>query len=139
MKITGPGRVTPKSVKKTESGKSGDGAAFASALSGSGTTDQVSNVGGTSPLATVDALLSLQEVPDATAGRSKGLARANDMLDLLDEVRKGLLLGSIPVSNLKSLAELARSQKGRLGDSKLEEILSDIELRAEVELAKLGF
>jgi hypothetical protein len=139
MKITGPGRVTPKSVKKTESSKSGDGAAFASALSGGGSADQVSNVGGTGPLATVDALLSLQEVPDATEGRSKGLARANDMLDLLDEVRKGLLLGAIPVSNLKSLAELARNQKGRLGDSKLEEVLSDIELRAEVELAKLGF
>lgn len=138
MKITGSGRVTSKTIKKTGGKQASDGAAFSSALSGPDDVAQASNVGGPSPLATVDALLSLQEVPDSTTGRSKGLNRANDMLDLLEDVRKGLLLGAIPVANLKTLAALARSQKQDLQDQQLSEILEEIELRAEVELAKLG-
>lgn len=138
MKITGSGRVTSKTIKKTGGKQASDGAAFSSALSGPDDVAQASNVGGPSPLATVDALLSLQEVPDSTTGRSKGLNRANDMLDLLEDVRKGLLLGAIPVANLKTLATLARSQKQDLQDQQLSEILEEIELRAEVELAKLG-
>ncbi|UTW54185.1 flagellar assembly protein FliX [Kordiimonas sp. SCSIO 12610] len=139
MKITGSGRVTSKTIKKTGAKQASDGAAFSSALSGPQDTGQASNVGGPSPLATVDALLSLQEAPDSVSGgRSKGLNRANEMLDLLEEVRKGLLLGAIPVANLRSLASLARNQKATQGDQQLNEILEEIELRAEVELAKLG-
>jgi hypothetical protein len=138
MKITGPGRITSKTIKKTGSKQASDGAAFSSALSGPQDTAQASSVGGASPLTTVDALLSLQEVPDSMTGRSKGLNRANEMLDLLEDVRKGLLLGAIPVANLRTLATLARSQKKNHQDSQLNEILEEIELRAEVELAKLG-
>ena len=138
MKITGSGRVTSKTVKKTGNKQANGGASFSSALSGPEDVAQASNVGGSSPLTTVDALLSLQEAPDSTTGRSKGLNRANDMLDMLEEVRKGLLLGAIPIANLKTLATLARSQKQGLKDQQLGEILEEIELRAEVELAKLG-
>jgi hypothetical protein len=138
MKISGSGRITSKTIKKTGAKQASDGTGFSSALSGPQDLSQATNVGGTSPLATVDTLLSLQEVPDSTTGRSKGLNRANEMLDLLEEVRKGLLLGAIPVGNLRSLASLARSQKSNVQDQQLNEILEEIELRAEVELAKLG-
>ncbi len=138
MKITGSGRVTSKTIKKTGAKQASDGAAFSSALSGPQDTAQTSNVGGPSPLATVDALLSLQEVPDSASERSKGLNRANEMLDLLEDIRKGLLLGAIPIGNLRSLAALARSQRQNPQDQQLNEILEEIELRAEVELAKLG-
>ncbi|WP_417452200.1 flagellar assembly protein FliX [Kordiimonas sp.] len=138
MKITGPGQVQSKTIKKTSRKTAGDGVAFGGELESSSPAQAASRTVATSPLAPVNALLSLQEVPDSTASRSKGLQRAEEMLDVLEEVRKGLLLGSIPIANLRGLADLARNQRGKTEDDKLNDILSDIELRAEVELAKLG-
>ena len=138
MKIVGPGQIQSKSVQKTSRKQSSDGAGFTNALSSDNDTSASANVSGAVPLTTMDALLSLQEAPDATDGRSKGLQRANDMLDLLEDVRKGLLLGAIPVQNLRTLSSLAREQKNNQQDPRLNEILAEIELRAEVELAKFG-
>ncbi|NVJ97557.1 MAG: flagellar assembly protein FliX [Alphaproteobacteria bacterium] len=141
MKITGPGQVQSKTVKKTARKGSSGGAGFASELSGTQGTSATSGTSGASgagPITSVDALLALQGVPDATTGRSKGLKRAEEMLDMLEEVRKGILLGAIPAPNLRNLADMARNQRGQTGDKHLDDILSDIELRAEVELAKLG-
>lgn len=141
MKITGPGQIQSKTVKKTSRKSSSDGGAFASELSGTkegAGASSTSKVGSTAPLASLDAVLALQEAPDATQGRSKGLKRAEEMLDLLEEVRKGILLGAISMPNLRSLADMARNQRGNTGDKNLDAILADIELRAEVELAKFG-
>lgn len=143
MKITGPGQIQSKTLKKTSKQEASDAGAFARNLGGTGSADAPQNVGGAAPLAPVDALLSLQEVPDATDGRSKGLARANEMLDLLEEIRKGILLGAIDGPKLRVLADLARNQRlnndeSLKSDPRLREILSEIELRSEVELAKLG-
>lgn len=143
MKITGPGQIQSSSLKKTSRKAASSGAAFTTALSGDTKSEASSGAGGAAPLTPLDALLSLQEVPDSTSGRSKGLARANDMLDLLEEVRRGILLGAISAPKLKMLAELARNQRQNRdpslkADEKLNEILNDIELRSEVELAKLG-
>lgn len=144
MKITGPGQIQSSSIKKTSRKTTSKGAEFTDALSGDTKTDAAAGTGGAAPLTPLDALLSLQEVPDSTSGRSKGLARANDMLDLLEEVRRGILLGAISGPKLKTLAELARNHRQNSdlslkGDEKLNELLNEIELRSEVELAKLGF
>ena len=64
--------------------------------------------------------------------------RAEDMLDILEDVRKGILLGVVSMANLKNLAGLARDQQNKTDDPRLNDILADIELRAEVELAKYG-
>ncbi|WP_374764508.1 flagellar assembly protein FliX [Yunchengibacter salinarum] len=137
MKITGPGQVSNSSgPKKTK--KSGDGAAFARELESGQETGAAGRTQASQPLSSVGGLIGLQEVGTASDGRSKGLQRAEDMLDMLEEVRKGLLLGAIPEGRLRILADMARNQQGRSDDSRLNEILGDIELRAEVELAKLG-
>lgn len=140
MKITRPGQITSKSVKKSRKSSRGSTASFSKEVSDSDDSGSqpVSSVGATAPLANIDALLALQEAPTSTEGRSKGLLRANVMLDSLEELRRGLLLGRIPLSKLQSLANAARERKSNVNDSALEEILTDIELRAEVELAKLG-
>jgi hypothetical protein len=82
-------------------------------------------------------LFALQEVPDATAGRKRALARGHRLLDRLDELRLGLLLGHIARDKLADLARLARDGGQEVDDPNLREILAEIELRAEVELAKL--
>ena len=141
MKISGPGQVQSKTVKKTSRSGASGGSAFASELSetkGGSAAGGASGVASSGPITSLDAVLALQGVPDSTEKRSKGLKRAEEMLDLLEDVRKGILLGAIPAPNLRSLADMARNQRGKTDDAKLDEILADIELRAEVELAKLG-
>lgn len=138
MKIQSNGRVQDKRIDKTKRKGASDGAAFANELSGATAETGASSISTGGQVASVGGLLALQEVPDSTEGRSKGLARADEMLDLLEEVRKGLLLGAIPVARLKMLAQMARGQRERGEDPRLLEILEEIELRAEVELAKLG-
>ncbi|WND01913.1 flagellar assembly protein FliX [Temperatibacter marinus] len=140
MKISGPGRVQSGNVKKSSKAGKGDAAAFSRELSSGQDVDATSGVSGAGPISQVNPLLGLQEVPDSTESPSKGLHRANDMLDMLEEIRKGILLGAIPASRLRQLADMARGRQNQpQQDPRLAEILADIELRAEVELAKLGY
>jgi len=59
------------------------------------------------------------------------------MLDQLDELRHGLLDGSISEESLGNLSKLVRAKRENVDDPQLMEVLDEIELRAEVELAKL--
>jgi len=88
----------------------------------------------------MNTVLALQEAPDATRGRAKKRAqeRGNMMLDQLEEIRLGLLLGTIPMAKLEQLATLVRAKREQIDDPKLLSILDEIELRAAVELAKLS-
>ena len=53
-------------------------------------------------------------------------------------MRKGLLLGSIPKDRLAELARMVREKRERGADPVVSRLLDEIELRAEVELAKLS-
>jgi len=88
----------------------------------------------------LNTVLALQEAPDATRGRARKRAqeRGNLMLDQLEEIRLGLLMGTIPMAKLEQLAQLVRAKREQIDDPKLLEILDEIELRAAVELAKLS-
>jgi len=139
MKITGPGQIQSKAVKKSRAKQATATTAFKSEVGASGAASGgPAGVTGAGPIGPMDALLALQEAPDSTDGRSKGLMRADEMLDLLEDIRKGILLGAISTPSLRNLADLARNQKDNTGDPRLNQILEEIELRAEVELAKLG-
>jgi hypothetical protein len=91
-------------------------------------------------LTDLNTVLALQEAPDATRGRAKKRAqeRGNMMLDQLEEIRLGLLMGTIPMAKLEQLAQLVRAKREQIDDPQLIAILDDIELRAAVELAKLS-
>jgi len=95
-------------------------------------------VSGAAPAHAVDALLAIQEVDDATTGEGNARGRqwGGEILDRLDGVRLGLLNGGIPVSELRSIADLVTRQRANVSDPALQEILDEIELRARVELAK---
>jgi hypothetical protein len=93
---------------------------------------------GATPLAAVDTLLALQSVPEATEGRRRAVRRAGEMLDLLDDIRVGLLEGLVPKGKLEGLLRMVQSRRETFTDPGLGEILDEIELRAQVELAKFG-
>jgi len=94
-------------------------------------------VAGPGPIAALDSILALQDMGDASDGRSKGLAHGEQLLDILDSVRDGLLAGGIPRATLNRLAVAVTRRHDVFADPKLQDVLDQIELRAHVELAKL--
>jgi hypothetical protein len=88
-------------------------------------------------LSGITALMALQEVPDATAGRKRAVARGAQLLDRLEDLKRGMLLGRISADKLGDLARLAAQSAAEVDDSGLRDVLQEIELRARVELAKL--
>ncbi len=85
----------------------------------------------------VDGLFLLQEVADELTGRRRAAARGNALLDRLDDLRLALLAGSLPRAQLAELQLLARDHSCMSDDPRLAEVLSEIDLRVAVELAKL--
>ena len=94
-------------------------------------------VSGPGPIAALDSILALQDMGDASDGRSTGLAHGEQLLDILDSVRDGLLAGGIPRAILNRLAVAVTRRHDVFADPKLQDVLDQIELRAHVELAKL--
>jgi Class II flagellar assembly regulator len=96
---------------------------------------------GSSPLRTVggiDALIALQGVDDATERRRHGVKRGRLALDALDELKVGLLGGDLTPGMLQKLKAVATHLKNGSGDADLDQVLAEIELRVEVEIAKLA-
>jgi len=62
------------------------------------------SVCGNGPIAAVESLLTLQGLDDSTSGRSRGVSQGEQLLDMLDQVRDGLLSGGIPRTTLTRLA-----------------------------------
>lgn len=89
------------------------------------------------PLATLDAILMLQE-EDPRERRRRQARRGQDLLEGLDRLKAGLLTGAIPVSDLEMLGRRLSTDAAPTGDPVLDEALACIELRVKVELAKLG-
>jgi hypothetical protein len=133
MKITDTRAVGTTALRRsgrTETGK-GD---FARTLDGEATA-QTSKLSIATPVSGMDSLLALQEVhPDETRGAVQ--RHAADLLDELDELRHGLLVGALSRSQLMRLKGLITARRASINDPRLAEILDEIELRAAVELAK---
>ena len=135
MKITSsrPVHTTPTRASQRASSKKGSD--FSSQLvnepaAGGGVSSSV-------PIGAVDGILAVQEVPTATDGRSRGIKRGYSILDQLDDIRLGLLTGSISSKRLVNLGQEIKEARNTVIDPQLSAILDDIELRAAVELAKL--
>lgn len=139
MKVEGSGSVRGGgSVRRTGKTDGTAGSGFAKQLSGDSAS--VQGPGATAPLggvAHVASVLAAQEVDDATARASRGKMRAKEMLDKLEEIQHGLLAGTLPSQKLVELARVVNSRKVPVDDPKLAEVLDEIDLRAQVELAKL--
>ena len=89
--------------------------------------------------ANIDALLALQGVEeDPVERRKRSVAKGRGALDVLDDLKIGLLSGNLDTSTVSRLRDAAASLKSSSGDPGLDAVLSEIELRVEVELAKAG-
>jgi hypothetical protein len=91
-----------------------------------------------SALGMIDALMCAQEISSDPEGRARAKARGDQLLDRLDALRHALLSGRLSVAELDTLTALLGTERAAITDPALAELLDEIELRARVELAKLG-
>ena len=125
-------------VKGTNSAKKISGSSnFADFLNISDNKPQ--QIAGTSGISVVDAIFATQMVDgeEEKQIKKKLIKRGNLLVDKLEEIRDALLVGYIDKENLIDIARLVKEQKIESKDPKLHNIISEIELRIEVEIAKL--
>ena len=91
------------------------------------------------PTQSVDAVVALQGVGDATSGGANARARqwGNNTLDQLERIRMDLLVGAVPKERLIGLARMVSERREYAADQRLNDLLDDIDLRVRVEIAKL--
>src|SRR4051812_11025817 len=137
MKVEGPNGSRPSVSVRRSATAGSDKGAFAKVLEGETEEGGASSVRKVGPVAAVDALLAVQEIGEEQERRAKARRRGESLLDELDEVRHGLLLGSLSEGRLQALVGLIQSERPDVDDPQLSEVLDEIDLRAQVELAKL--
>lgn len=133
-KIEGPGSIRPpQNIRRTGKANAAGGTGFAKHLdetSEAGAPHAISGAGA------VTGILGIQEVDDALAHASKSKLRAQDILDRLEDLRIELLSGTVSRDRLLQLSHVVSAHRAEVSDPKLAEILDEIDLRAQVELAK---
>jgi hypothetical protein len=85
----------------------------------------------------IDALIALQGVEAPAERRRRAVARGRTALDVLDALKIGLLSGEVDAGMVARLKSAVSGLKDGSGDPLLDEVLAEIELRVEVELAKM--
>jgi Class II flagellar assembly regulator len=139
MKIEGPNKSqSSKGVSKTGANKGASGASFSGMIDSGEEAAASKPASGVMQTSALDALLSVQEAGDSTESTKRAKRQGLDMLDQLDRIRMGLLTGGIPASALEQLERMVTKQREKIMDPVLTAVLDEIELRVQVELAKLS-
>jgi hypothetical protein len=86
----------------------------------------------------IDALIALQGQADPTERRRRAVKRGRNALDALDALKLEVLGGLPGLSTLQRLKSATAELGDSSGDERLDGVLAEIELRLEVEIAKLG-
>ena len=97
--------------------------------------------GGPRMVGGIDALMALQGVQgveDPTERRKRAVKRGQIALDALEELKIGLLGGALSPAILAKLQSAAAHLKLGSGHAELDAVLSEIELRVAVEIAKMS-
>lgn len=89
-------------------------------------------------ISTLDALMALQGVDDPTERKKRAVAKGRNALDVLDDLKVAVLDGTLDSSTLARLKVASEGLSEGSGDPGLDSVLSEIDLRVAVELAKAG-
>ena len=86
----------------------------------------------------LDGLLAVQAEEGGQERKRRQARRGHDLLDGLDRLKAALLAGRVSPAELERLKAMLSARREATDDPRLDEVLAHIELRAVVELAKLG-
>lgn len=143
MEVKGPGKAgsvgkTGKAGGPTKTGDASFGNLVDAALEAGGASE-TGGIGGVAGVSSVDALIAAQGADDASTGgggNRRAKMRGDMLLDTLDQLRIGLLRGAVNESVLHNLTRMAKAQRDQISDPQLLEIINEIDMRAQIELAK---
>jgi len=134
MRILGPNGAAPATTAATA--RRSTSAVFSldagGAARNTAAPSAARNIGG------IDALLALQGVEDPGERRRKAVKRGRGALDALDALKLGLLTGTLDTGALARLRTVGSGLAEPTGDPGLDNVLAEIALRVDVELAKIG-
>ena len=85
----------------------------------------------------LDAILALQAVEDPLQKKRRSVKRGRALLDNLEALKTDLIVGKVSAARLERIVALVRNAREQV-DPELDAVIEEIELRALVELAKLG-
>ncbi len=134
MRVYGPSGTalaTTPSVARRPSG-GGFAPAETSAAQSPTATVALRTLGG------IDALIALQGIEDPVERRRRAVKHGRRALDALDELKLGLLAGTLDQGTMLRLKAVAADLHDASGDDRLDAVLAEIDLRVAVELAKAG-
>jgi hypothetical protein len=134
MRVNGPNGTALASAPATA--RRGGGGPFT--LSEANTPQTASPAVALRTVGGIDALIALQGIEDPVERRRRAVKHGRRALDALDELKLGLLSGTLEPTALLRLKAVAADLQDGSGDEKLDQVLSEIELRVAVELAKAG-
>lgn len=138
MKIQGPDTTAKTSAaRKSATGSSSKSGEFDKLIHTE--NEAPAHTRATSMIAGIDSLLLAQESEDPRekSSRKRMGKRAHDILKELDKIRLGMLTGTLSVGNLIDIADVVASHRERLQDAELSSLLDEIDLRAQIEIAKM--
>jgi len=123
-------------TQRSQPAKSADFAPTGGAQASTAATPR--GLGPAGPVGSLDALIALQSVGERGSRRSRAARRGAAMLDDLDALKLRLLEGRVEPDLLDRLAGRLAGEREAADLPELDGLLADIELRVQVELAKLG-
>ena len=130
MKVDPARRPSVSNTKRSKGTVKSTDLAFTSVLDAELRTEQsTANL----KVSTVDVLLPV-EPATADSDKKQASSRASRILDRLEDIRQGLLVGAI---SKPRLAGTIKETRESALDPVMSDILDEIELRAKIELAKL--
>lgn len=133
MRITGTNAAS-LSATPAAARRAGGGGTFS--LSESDTPASSSSASGLRSVASLDSLLALQGIDDLLERKKRGAAKGRRALDVLDELKLGMIDGSLDTATVARLKVASEGLTESTGDAGLDGVLAEIDLRVAVELAK---
>ena len=89
-------------------------------------------------VSSLDSLMALQGIESPTERKKRAVAKGRKALDVLDDLKIGLLDGSVDQSTMARLKVAADGLLEETGDPGLDAVMGEIGLRVAVEIAKAG-
>jgi len=137
MKVEGPSKAgkTTKTDKAKKTGKT-DGT-FGDMVAGA--AKETAGTAASQSIAKVDALLAVQATESSTERTAKRRMRerGEKVLRQLDHLRLGILTGNLTIGQVIDIADVVASHREQITDPEMSAVLDEIDLRAQIEMAKM--
>lgn len=139
MKVQGPSGPQSTAPTRRTGKASGAGGSFDALIGGAEEAGGAAPTQSSSAIARVDALLTIQgaEDPAQGAARRRMRRRSETILKALDGIRLSMLTGNLTIGHMIDVADVVAAHREKINDPQLADIMDEIDLRAQVELAKM--